>query len=112
MIIKINNKELQVNITDPEFTTIFYGNQIQSWSEMEECLKKIRKEVQDGNAAVHKRTIKSQIMEWRSHNLLFALVPKKYSFLNYRLQHIDLERNISPMLNIAYYILGCFYPHF
>lgn len=112
MTIEVNNKELEVMVLDTECTTIFNSTQIKSWDEMKEFIIKIRKQVQDGNAAIHKRTITSQIMEWRSHNLLFKFVPKKFAILRFRLQHVDLEKDISPTLNIAYYILGCFYPHY
>lgn len=55
---------------------------------------------------VWKRSLTSQIREWRAHNLLHAL-----GYERERTGSVDLDCE-GPWRRVAYFILSCLYPHF
>lgn len=65
-----------------------------------------------GDYALHRRSIFSQVMEWRAHNLLYALTPRFCRSLRLRLASVDLNMGNPWYLQVGYFVLGCLYPHF
>ena len=108
MIIQIKDVDYEVQNTNDN-VTIFNSIGISSIADMKKAINIIRENTPDRTAAIHTRTMCSMIMEWRSHNLLYHIVPDSQQELKYRLKHVDMEKNIKPLFKIAYYIIGIFY---
>lgn len=105
IILNYDQYILKVHISG-ECTTIEDSFRIESKKDMIEIIKLI-----EGNSsyndAIYKRTIKSMIREWRTHNLLYSLgIQQK------RTKSVDLEANQSKLLKVLYAIGSVFYLKF
>lgn len=94
-------------------TVVLESHLIKSIRSMREVLNQARGLTYGrGVYALHRRSVFSQLMEWRAHNLLYALTPRCFSALRLRLASVDLNTNNAWYLQVAYFVLGCLYPHF
>lgn len=86
--------------------SIEHSYRIESSKDMKEVLNKIRDYYPD-NYAIHKRSIKGMIREWRTHNLLYSLGIEKE-----RTKTVDLEINQSVLHKILYALGSLLYFRF
>ena len=87
-------------------TFIENSHEIKSIKGMKDFLLKIQSDARNNvyNAAIYKRTISGMIIEWRAHNLLYALGVKKE-----RTGSVDLNLDVHPFFKICYFILSLLY---
>lgn len=105
IILNYDQFVLKVHISE-ECTTIEDSFRIESKKDMIKVIKLIE-DNSTYNDAIYKRTIKSIIREWRTHNLLYSLgIQQK------RTRSVDLEINQSKLLKVLYAIGSVFYLRF
>lgn len=103
-IFAYTNLDVEYDATENN-THIELSFSIKKSKDMKKILEQIRSEVPE-NYVVHVRTLKSQIREWRAHNLLYALHIQRH-----RTEAVDLDYEPS-WRRFGYFILSCLYPHF
>lgn len=96
-------KDLTI-IIDEYNTCIEDSYTITKKDEMKEILEFLREQTPN-NYAVHIRSIKSQIREWRAHNLLYKL-----GLYKSRTKDVDLDMDAEKLFyKIGYFVLSCLY---
>ena len=94
--IKVNASEKNTNIED--------SYRIKKSKDMKWVIEHIRLNA-PSEYIVHTRTLKSQIREWRAHNLLYAL-----NIQRLRTKSVDLDKE-PKWKRFCYFILSCLYFH-
>lgn len=107
IIIRYKNKSIRV-IASEDNTCIVNSYRIEDKNTMKDVLSKIKKSLQDDSSlAIHKRSMKSMIREWRVHNLLYSL-----NIQRDRTESVDLDINQPWYIKVAYFLLSPLYLHF
>lgn len=100
----LRQKKLCFKIEADKYNThIENSYRVKSKDDMSKILKAIRNRCV-GDYAIHKRTIKSMINEWRSHNLLYNI-----GIYKDRTASVDLDINSKWYISMAYSILSFLY---
>ena len=97
----INGLNLKIEASEDN-TYIEDSYRIKKSKDMKNVLDHVRSKA-PGEYIVHKRTLKSQVREWRAHNLLYALHIKRS-----RTRSVDLD-NEPGWRRFCYFILSCLY---
>lgn len=107
---KYYSSELQelVDVTlTSENTNILNSHRIKSVKGMKELLLDIRGSAPSPMFAIRQRSIAGMIIEWRAHNLLYAL-----GIHRDRTGSVDLNSDVKPLYKIGYFVLSMFYFRF
>ncbi len=100
-------KELVDVTLTSENTNISDSHRIKSVKGMKELLLDVRGSVSSPMFAIRQRTMAGMIIEWRAHNLLYAL-----GIHRDRTGSVDLNLDVKPLYKIGYFVLSMLYFRF
>lgn len=100
-------KELVDVTLTSENTNISGSHRIKSVKGMKELLLDVRGSVSSPMFAIRQRTMAGMIIEWRAHNLLYAL-----GILRDMTGSVDLNSDVKPLCKIGYFVLSMLYFRF
>lgn len=108
MYIRLKNYPCGIIYLDTQVTRIPNSYRIKSIQEMENIINQSREESSvlpnNQSLAINRRTIVDMIIEWRAHNLLYALHIKRDRTIT-----VDLDINEPWYRKIGYIILSALY---